>query len=89
MNTRQYCHEWFHRLRNNRTGEIEWQKKVKGNCTQSQPKEKNYMTLLLELLTSRILRITVLRGRTAYVYRDCECVYVQDRQAETGQVFLE
>ena len=43
-------------------------KKVKGNCTQSQPKEKNYMTLLLELLTSRILRITVLRGRTAYVY---------------------
>ena len=27
------------------------------------------MTLLLELLTSRILRITVLRGRTAYVYK--------------------
>ena len=26
-------------------------KKVKGNCTQSQPKKKNYMTLLLELLT--------------------------------------
>ena len=24
-------------------------KKVKGNCTQSQPKKKNYMTLLLDL----------------------------------------
>lgn len=56
MNTRQYCHEWFHRLRNNRTGEIEWQKKVKGNCTQSQPKGKKLYDAPIRIVNKQDLK---------------------------------
>ena len=80
MNTRQYCHEWFHRLRNNRTGEIEWQKKVKGNCTQSQPKEKKLYDAPIRIVNKQDLK------NYGITWKDCVRLHIGG--IETVNVYM-